>query len=207
MQKMVLIGGGGHCKSVLSTLLRMNKYKEVVIVDNEIQSGNSVFGIRVVGNDSKLYELFDQGFTDAFVTVGSIKSSALRRKLFELALNIGYNFPMIIDPSAQVSRFAKIGEGVFIGKNVVVNADAIIEKMAIINTSVIVEHECFVGQFSHIAVGTVLCGNVYVGQDSFVGAGSTVIQGIVIGDNAVVGAGSTVLNDVPNGTVHYGIVK
>ena len=206
-KKIVLIGGGGHCKSVLDSLLRNKEYDEIVITDNDIPVGSVIMGCRVAGNDDALKALLSTGFTDAFITVGSVKSTKLRHILFEKAESIGFNMVNIIDMSAVVSEFAKLGKGIFIGKCSIVNADATIGDAAIINTNSIIEHECAVGSFTHISVGAKLCGNVKIGNDSLVGAGSVVIQGIKIGNNVIIGAGSTVIKNVNDNTTKVGIVK
>lgn len=206
-KKIVLIGGGGHCKSVLDSLLSCHLYDEIVITDYEIPAGRTILGCKVVGNDDILPSLFQKGYTDAFITVGSIKSTAVRRKLHALVTEIGFTIVNVIDSSAVVSEHCKLGTGIFIGKNAVVNADAEIGDCAIINTGAIIEHECRVGSFSHISVGAKLCGNVSVGSDSLVGAGSTVIQGLQIGDHAIIGAGSVVIKNVDGNSVHYGVIK
>ena len=206
-KKIVLIGGGGHCKSVLDTLHRNQMYDEIVITDNDIPAETEIMKCKVVGTDDILPDLLAAGFSDAFITVGSIRSTKLRRLLFEKAENYGFQMVNVIDSSAVISEFTTIGSGVFIGKNAVVNADTKISDAAIINTGAVIEHECVIGSFSHISVGTILCGNVQVGDDSFIGAGSVVIQGIKIGSNATIGAGSTVIADVSAETTRVGVVK
>lgn len=206
-KKIVLIGGGGHCKSVIDTLLRNKEYNEIVITDFDIPTGTRIFGCEVVGNDDLLPELLQNGITDAFITVGSIKSTALRRKLYSMACEMGFNIVNVIDKSAVVSEYCKLGKGIFIGKNAVINSDAFIGDCAIINTGAIIEHECKVGDFTHVSVGAALCGNVTVGNDSMIGAGTTVIQGITIGNNTIIGAGSTVIKNVDDNSVRYGLVK
>ena len=206
-KKIVLIGGGGHCKSVLDTLIRNNEYEEIAITDHDIPAGSKIFGCKVIGNDAFLSQLLKDGYSDAFITVGSIKCTAIRRKLFSLAIDTGFNVVNIIDSSAVVSKHCRLSKGIFIGKNAVINADAEIGDCAIINTGAIVEHECKVGGFAHISVGAKLCGNVYVGNNSLIGAGSTIIQGVHIGNNVVIGAGSTVIKDVEDNTMKYGLVK
>ncbi len=205
--KIVLVGGGGHCKSVLDTLLRNSEYNEIVITDNEILKGTRIFGCEVAGKDDVLPKLIKNGFTKAFITVGSIKNTNLRRKLYDMAVKLGFEMVNITDSSAIVSDHCKLGKGIFIGKNAVINADAIIGDGAIINTGAIIEHECKIGDYSHVSVGAKLCGNVSIGNDTFIGAGSIVIQGIKIGSNTVIGAGSTVINDVEELSVKYGLVK
>lgn len=206
-KKIVLIGGGGHCRSVLDTLLRNKMYDEIVITDNDIPVGTEIMKCRVAGNDDILPYLLRSGFSDAFITVGSIRSAKFRHILFEKAVKYGFQMVNVIDSSAVVSEFVKLGNGIFIGKNAVVNAEVNIGDAAIINTNAIIEHECKVDTFTHISVGTILCGNVQVGHDSFIGAGTVVIQGIKIGNNVVVGAGSTVISDIPADTIRFGIVK
>lgn len=206
MEKLVLIGGGGHCKSVLDAALRSEMYSEIVITDPILQKGTKILGCPVAGDDSLLPELKKDGFINAFVSVGSIQNAGLRMQLVNKAGAVGFRFPVIVDPSAVVSRHAQIEEGTFVGKHVIINAAAKIGRHCILNTGCVIEHECRVDDFTHISVGAILCGNVQVGTQSFIGAGSTVIQEVKIGDGTVIGAGSTVLVCVGDNRTKYGVV-
>lgn len=206
-RKLILVGGGGHCKSVLDAAERMNCFDEIVITDPRLEKGSYFLGHKVAGTDDELPFLFKTGYKEAFVTVGSIKTTVIRRKITERLKEIGFKLPEIIDPSAVVSEHAKIGEGTFVGKNAVINADAKVGRMAIINSGAIIEHECKIGEFSHVSVGAILCGNVTVEDDVFIGAGSRLMQGITIGGKTVVGLGSTVIRDVEKDSVCVGLVK
>ena len=205
IKKIVLLGGGGHCKSVLDTLLRMESFWEPIITDTDIPAGDTIMGCKVIGSDDILQELCNSGITHACIAVGNIKDTKQRHAIYDKAEKAGFKFPNIIDPSAAVSESAEIGKGVFIGKNAAINAASIIDDMAIINTGAIVEHDCHIGSFVHIAVGAVVCGGVEIGSDSFIGAGATIIQGVRIGMNSVIGAGSTILRDVPENTTVVGV--
>ena len=145
--KLVLLGGGGHCKSVLETSLKMGIYDDVVITDPLVSPGTSILGYTVVGTDDCLEELRQKGFEFAFITVGSVSINPAREELSDLVKRLGFKCPSIIDPSANISDTATIGEGTFIGRNAVVNADTRIGKHCIINTGAIIEHECIVGDF------------------------------------------------------------
>lgn len=207
LSKLVLIGGGGHCKSVLDTALKMGEFNDIVITDSNIEKGTSLLGYSVVGNDDCLEQLRQEGFDYAFITVGSVKVNSLRETLANKVALLGFRFPIIQDPSAIVAESARIGEGTFIGKNTVINAAAVVGRHCIINTGAILEHECIVGDFSHISVGTILCGEVTVKDNCMIGAGSTVIQCRSIGNNVIIGANSTVLTDVEDNMKCYGIVN
>lgn len=203
-KKILLIGGGGHCKSVLDSLLELNEYAEIGIVDKKENIGKSVIGVPVVGCDDDLPSLFREGYKYAFVTVGSIGNPSLRIKLFNLLSEIGYVIPVIINDSAKVSKYAKIDQGVFIGKQSIINTGAMIKKGSIINSGSIVEHDCQIGAFSHIAPGAILGGEVVVGENSHVGLNATVKQQIHIGSNSIIGMGSVVLQNIDNHTMAYG---
>lgn len=201
-KKILLLGGGGHCRSVLDCLMSTGKYEEIGIIDYDKSA--SALGIDVVGTDDDLSRLLKEGWTDAFITVGSVGHTALRRKLFALIRELGFSIPFIIDPSAIIARGTVIGEGTFIGKRAVVNTGSIIGECAIINTGAIIEHDCKIDEFAHISPGSTLCGQVIVGKDSHIGAGSVVRQGICIGSNTIVGAGSVVVKDIPSEVTAFG---
>ena len=194
-KNLLLIGGGGHCRSVLSSVLAEKEYEEVGIIDF---TNIPVMGISVVGRDEDLPTLKNSGWTDAFITVGSIGNTGLRRRLYQMIKKLGFTIPSIIDPTAIVAQDVKIGEGCFVGKGAVLNSGTEIGECAIINTGAVIEHDCKIGAFAHISPGTVLCGQVKVGNDSHVGAGSVVRQQIEIGNETLVGIGSVVVQNIPD---------
>lgn len=204
---LVLIGGGGHARSVLSSLLTSDRFDRIVIVDASLPKGSLVDGVEVVGDDACLSGLFTQGFRKAFIGVGSVNNTQIRERLWHEVKQLGYEIPPVVDLSAVVATSAIMDEGVYVGKRAVINAGARIHRMAIINTGAIVEHGCRVGEFSHVSVGAVLCGDVAVGSKTLVGANATVIQSLKVGDGCTIGAGSVVLDDVPDGMRALGLWK
>lgn len=200
-RKLLLIGGGGHCHSVLDSVLQLSIYDAIGIVD---YSNESVYGIPVVGKDEDLPHLKKSGWTDAFITVGSVGDTGLRRRLYKMVKDEGFTIPSVIDPTAIIAKNAVMGEGCFIGKGAIVNAGSKIGKAVIINTGAIIEHDCLIGEFAHISPGTVLCGQVTVGNDSHIGADTVVSQQIDIGENVLIGAGSVVVKNIPAGVKAYG---
>ncbi|HHV30193.1 acetyltransferase [Acetivibrio mesophilus] len=203
-KKILLIGGGGHCKSVLDSLLNLNEYADIGIIDNKENAAKTVLGIPILGCDKNLPSLYKDGYSHAFVTVGSIGNPSLRIKLFNALCEIGFIIPNIVDASSEVSKYARIGKGVFIGKQAIVNAGAVICDGTIINSGAIVEHDCEIGEFVHIAPGTVLSGGVKIGDHSHIGSNTTVKQGICIGSNCVIGMGSIVTKNIRDNVMAYG---
>lgn len=200
-KRLLLIGGGGHCHSVIDSVLSMAEYNQIGIIDSATGSYN---GVEVIGNDDDLPRLFLEGWNEAFISVGSIENTIIRRRLYETIRFIGFSIPIIIDPSAIVANGCKIEKGSFIGKRAVINSGTSLGICSIVNTGAIVEHDCHIGDFSHISPGTVLCGQVNVGNDSHVGAGSVVRQQICIGNDVVIGIGSVVVKNVSDKVKAYG---
>ncbi|MBB6623578.1 acetyltransferase [Clostridium gasigenes] len=195
LEKIILIGAGGHCKSVMDSI--RDKFEIACILDPS-KIGEIIMGTMVVGSDNMLKELYYKGITNAFISIGSIGNTTTRRKIYKNLQLIGFKYPSIIDKSANVSIYSKLGEGIFIGKGAVVNAGAEIGDFSIINTKAIIEHDCNVGKFVHVATAAVVCGGVNIGDDSNIGTNATILQGINIGKNVMVGAGSVVLKNLTN---------
>ncbi len=200
-KKLLLIGGGGHCHSVLDSVFALNIYDKIGIIDNV---DSPYLGVPVIGTDEDVPILFKDGWTDAFITVGSVGNTKIRKRLYKMIKNIGLFVPTIIDPTSIITKDVSIDEGTFIGKRSVVNTSSLIGKCAIINTGAVIEHDCKIGAFSHISPGAILCGQVYVGSDSHIGAGTMVRQFVKIGNNSLIGMGSVVIRDIPSNVKAYG---
>lgn len=204
MEKIVLVGFGGHAKSVADSIISAGQYEIAGYTDME-QSKEQYRNIPWLGTDESLADLYKQGVTNACVTVGYMGGKTVRDKLYYELKRIGYSLPTICDPTAIISSDARIEEGCYIGKGAIVGADSHIEKMCIINSGALIEHENVVGEQSHIAVRAVLCGNVKIEAHCFIGANATLKQGVCIAHGSVVGAGAVVLNSISAGSVVVGI--
>ena len=144
-KSILLVGGGGHCCSVLDSLCLLDEYDRIGIVARDEENLKELKKDRLISNylvgvDEELPMLFANGWNYAFVTLGSIGNPIARKKIYSLVKQIGFVVPTIIDRFAVVSKKANIEEGVFIGKNAVVNVGSSIGSCCIINTGCIVEH-------------------------------------------------------------------
>lgn len=191
MTDVVIVGFGGHALSVVDSVKRMGQFNIIGYTDRKPTQYEARFPY--LGTDDVLEQLYkDVCVKCAILGLGYMGKGTIRKDLFKKLKAIGYEFPVIIDPSAIVSESAVVEEGSFVGKNAIVNSYAHVGTMCIINTGAIVEHECEVGDFSHIAVGATLCGQVHVGKECLIGANATVIQCRKIQDKEIVPAGQTV---------------
>ena len=204
MEKIILLGGGGHCKSIIDTIQTSKLYEIIGIIDLEQNMGQYINGIEVLDSDENLIKYKKSGVENAFISVGSIGNTSVRRKLYNLAKKIEFNIPTIIDYTAIISSDATIGSGTFVGKGTIINTKSIIGSNCIINSGSIIEHDCSVDDFVHIASGATLCGGVQVGKNTHIGANSTVIQYKTIGENVIIGSGSVVTKNIKSNIKAYG---
>jgi sugar O-acyltransferase (sialic acid O-acetyltransferase NeuD family) len=176
-EKILLVGGGGHCKSVIDVIELENKYEIAGIIDQKEFVGKDVLGYKVVGCDDDLSKLRDT-FSHAIITVGHIKSNAIRVKLFKLLKELGFHMPNIISPLAYVSKHAQVDEGSIVMHHALVNPHAKIGKNCIINSKALIEHDCVIENNCHISTAAVLNGGVTVKENSFFGSNATSKEGI-----------------------------
>ena len=194
MEKILLVGFGGHAHSVIDTIIQKNEYEIAGYVGNE--EHDNYLDIKYLGTDDNLKRIFDNGISNAFVCIGFMGSNNKRDLIYNNLKSIGFKLPSVIDRTAIIANNVDIGEGSFVAKGTVINANTKIGKMCIINSKSLIEHDCEIGDFTHVAVSACLCGGVKVGNSSFIGANSTVIQCLKLGNNVFVGAGQLVTNDI-----------
>jgi len=191
MKDLLLIGGGGHCRSIIDVIEEEGSFNIAGIIDNSDLLGKTVLGYPIIGDDSDLNKLANE-FKYALITVGQVKSPNLRIKLFKKIKKLGFVLPSVVSPRAYVSKHATIGDGTVVMHCALVNANAIIGKNCIVNTKSLIEHDSFIGDNCHISTNTIINGGVVVEQGSFIGSGSTTKEGVMIDKNSFIKAGSVV---------------
>src|SRR5271157_1617409 len=108
----VIIGGGGHAKVLIDSLRRADYNFHFAILEKDRSLwGEELHGVPVLGDDSLLPELVDQGASRFVIGVGGVADTRPRRKLFEWASSYGLEPLTIIHPSSLASSWAKVGPG------------------------------------------------------------------------------------------------
>lgn len=200
MNKILLVGGGGHCRSCIDVIEAQGRYDIKGIVQPSFIKGEAIFNYPVVGCDDDLPKLLQQ-CSIALITVGQIKSPKIRTYLFNHLVGLGAELPIIASPSSNQSSYSKIGGGTILMHGSIVNSGSKIGHNCIINSQALIEHDVIVNSHCHISTGALINGSVTIGEGSFIGSGAVLKEGVSIGKNVVVGAGEIVLNDVDDNTV------
>lgn len=189
-EKIILIGGGGHCSSVIDVIEQQNIYHITGIIDVKEKVGKlKLKNYKIIASDDDLFELTKKN-KNFLITIGQIHSPAQRIDLFDCLKKYGVILPTIISPIAYVSPYSKIKEGSIIMHFAQVNVSAKIGKNCIINSKALIEHGAKVGDHCHIATGAIVNGDAIIGKGSFIGSGAVVIQGAKVPDFSFVKANS-----------------
>lgn len=200
-KNLILVGGGGHCKSVIE-VAESAGYTILGILDRKEEIGKMVLNYSVIGVDDDIPKYVEKaGFV---ITVGFIKNPILRIKLYNKIKEAGGKLETIVASTAYVSRYATLGEGTVVMHQAFVNAGVQIGKNVILNTFTNIEHDTLVGDQCHISTGAIVNGNCKVGNNVFVGSQSVLVNGISVGDDIVIGAGSVVCKSISNKGIYVG---
>ena len=202
-ENIILIGGGGHCKSVIDVIESTEKYTILGIIDQKERIGEVILGYKIIGSDDNIDDVIKncQNFN---ITVGHIKSNQTRVKLYNLIKSKGGHFPIIISPTAYVSKHAKLKEGTIIMHHAFVNSAAKIGVNCIINTGASIEHDAEISNHCHISTGAFINGECKIGNNCFIGSNSTIIHCICIEENNLIAAGSVVTKNAEAGYIYAG---
>lgn len=191
MDKLILIGGGGHCKSCIDAIELEKKFEIVGILDAKDKIGQKVLGYEIIGTDEDIEKYSEKGMY-FLITLGQIETADLRAKIFEKLEKNSAKIATVISPLAYVSKYAKIQPGTIILHHVLVNSEAKIGKNCIINSKALIEHNAIIENHCHISTGAIINGGAFVGEKSFVGSNSTVIHCAKVSPRSFVKAGSLV---------------
>lgn len=201
MKPLLLVGGGGHCKSVID-VAESAGFTIKGILDIPENVGKNVLGYPVIGTDNDIPQYVND--VDFIVTVGFIKSPDLRIRIHESIKEAGGHLATIIASTAYVSKYASIKEGTVIMHHAMVNAGAEIGYGCIINTYSNIEHDAIIGDYCHISTGAMVNGDCKVGNHTFLGSQSVMVNGVSILEGCVIAAGSMIRKDLLQKGIYSG---
>lgn len=190
IELLLLLGAGGHAKVVYDALRSRNEHISIKVADSNSQlAGQQFFDIKVMPFEGWRNERI----RDFHLCIGNCNA---RKKLATEAARFSTRYRTIIHSAAVVSPLANVGDGVLVAANAVVAPASRIGHGVIVNHAAVVDHDCWLGEFSHIAPNVTLGGGVSIGEGCLIGAGAVVLPGVNVGNGAVVGAGAVVTEDV-----------
>lgn len=186
MKDIIVIGGGGHAKVMISIIKKLKTYK--IIGYTDITNKGNILGVSYIGTDEEVLNYSKQMLLA--LGIGQIRNLESRRKIVYCFTDKSYKFATLVSPDSVLNEDVSIGSGSVIMDGVVINSGTRISRYTIINTKASIDHDCEIGDFVHVAPNVTVCGDVKIGNCVFIGAGSTIVNGVSIPDNTFIKAHS-----------------
>lgn len=198
MNKVILVGGGGHALSLLEML---DDYR--VIAGYCDYKPNGRLPVPYLGTDTEVLQTYPPEYFDIHhaVVYADEVNLGLRKYLIEKFRS--YTAKSFVASTAIVSPNSIVGEGSSVFHRCVVNRGRIGHN-CIINTGSIIEHDCVLGNNVVVASGSTICGGARIGDNVFIGAGSVIRDGVSVTDNTVIGMGSVVVRNIVKPGIYFG---
>jgi sugar O-acyltransferase (sialic acid O-acetyltransferase NeuD family) len=185
MRSLVIIGAGGHGRSVAEAVLLCNEYSLAGFLDDSWPDNLIVWKYPIFGDTSSLALCSYYGDA-AIVAIGNNSvRSGLQKRLIETGMPIA----TIIHPEAMVSPRAVIGAGSTIMAGAVVGTEAELGAGVIVNCGGVVDHHCRLGDFAHLGVNACMAGGSVLGEGAWMQAGSSLGYRVEIPPGDVIGPG------------------
>lgn len=164
---LLILGAGMYGCVVKETAMAMGIFDKISFVDDNCTRED------VVGTTDMLGELSCK-YRYCIVAIGNL---TVRRELFSLISELGYEIPTLVHPQAYLSLSAKIGRGTVIEPMAVVHSNANVGNGCLICAGSIVNHNADIGDFCQIDC------NAVIGAAASVPARTKIMYGEIVAKN------------------------
>ncbi|WP_338050797.1 acetyltransferase [Ramlibacter algicola] len=191
---LLILGAGGHGRVVADAALAQGTWERVCASDRDPDRchGELLPGVPLQAPDAP-------GPAAVHIAIGAATGREREARAASLPL------ATVVHPHASVSPLARVGAGSFVAAQAVLAPLAQLGSCVIVNHGAVIDHDCVVGDFSHVAPLAALGGQARVGARVLVGAGAHLLPGVRVCDDVVIGAGAVVRSDIDVPGVYAGV--
>ncbi len=204
MQKVIIIGAGGHSAEIddyFQYAKKKNPEFLMVIqgfIDDNPQSYRQYDFTAPFLGDIKSHNVR----SDCFYIMG-IANLKYRRPITEEFLAKGALFTNFIHPDTYISGSSSIGNGVVIAQGVNIGPKVVISDFTLVNSRSSMGHDTKVGRFNFICPNVCFSGFTIVGDENLFGINSATIPGILVGNRNKIAAGMVLDKNVGDDEVVF----
>jgi UDP-perosamine 4-acetyltransferase len=203
-RRVLVWGAGGHGKVVVDALLAAAGWEVLGVLDDDAsKTGQTVLSVPVLDSSGDLAALFDR--LRAGGVAVAIGDNYARDAKFRALRALGLKPVNVIHPTAHLSRFVEMGEGVTILAGATINPGTVLGDNVCVNTSASVDHDNHLERSCHVFPNATLAGTVRVGAFAYIGSGAVVTPNLTVHQHSYVAAGAVVIKDVPEGVIVGGV--
>lgn len=188
MRRLLIVGAGGHGRSVAEAVLASGQFKLVGFLDDAFPGLSQVWDFPVLAGISEILSMIGRA-DEAIVAIGN---NQLRKEVCTRLRNVGLELATIIHPRAIVSPTSIICAGSAIMAGAIVGTEAVLGEGVILNCGAVVDHHCKVEDFGHLGVNAAMAGGSALGEGAWMQAGSALGYGVKINAGQVLAPGEVV---------------
>lgn len=187
-KRLLIIGTGGHGRSVAEAVLLRDDYALTGFLDDAAEPGQRLWDWPVWGKTALLGMCADR--VDAvFVAIGN---NALRESLHQRVRVQGLALATVIHPAAIISPKAEVGLGSAVMAGAVVGTGARLGEGVIVNCGAVIDHDCTVEPFGHLGVNAGMAGGSVLGRRAWMPVGAALAYGARVAQDCVLRPGEVV---------------
>lgn len=167
---LLILGAGGHGKSVAYTAELMKIWDNIVFADDRYPSMTTISEYPIISSIQEI-EYIKNDATQAIVAIGN---NAVRKKLQDRLKKLSIPLATVIHPSVILNDTVMIGEGSVILAGCVLGIDVKIGDGVILNIGTMVDHDVIIGNYAHLSVGVNITGGKNIEENIFLDAGTSI---------------------------------
>lgn len=186
MNRLIIVGAGGHGRSVAEAVLLAGSHELVGFLDDAAPAPAMVWDVPVLGStvDLDAYRL------QAGLAIVAVGNNAAREALDKRLSAAGFELATVIHPRANVSPRAVIGPGSALMAGAIVGTEARLGRGVIVNSGAVVDHHAQVHDYGHLGVNACMAGGTVLGRGAWMQAGCALGYGVTVADGAVLPPGT-----------------
>lgn len=201
MREIFIVGAGGFGREAIWTIERINA-----------AAGHPLWRILGYADDNPRWKKGDN--FEGYPILGTVEEAAREhpaasvfaaignnQKRLDMVKRLrGFDFPAIIDPTAQISPTTDFSCGTYVASEAVVQVGSVLGQFCLVGARTIIGHDATLGDFVNVGPGVAIASGVSVGDRVSFFANSSTMPGISIGSDSWIACGVGVRADLPAGT-------
>lgn len=201
-ERVLLIGGGGGGGTItIDAINRGTHQRAVGILDNNAAlHGKTMLGVPVLGPNSMVEELWQEGMFDAAIIVVTANVDE-RAALFESIRAKGIKFTNVIDPDAELRANVQLGTGNLIMANCFLASCVTLGDNNFLASHTCIEHHSVIGHHCTFGPRSVTSGAVTIGDRVKFGMNVMLEPYLSVGSGSLIPSGLIVTDNVPPNSV------
>lgn len=193
--RLLIIGAGGHGRSVAEAAELSGTFDVSGFLDDGLPVGQSVLMSSILGTICGLGSVdhlrrYRTACDQAIVAVGN---NAVREKLMQQLISMGFDLATVIHPRAFISPSAVVGMGSAVMAGAIVGTEAQLGIGVIVNCGAVVDHHAKVEDFGHLGVSACMAGGSILGRNAWMQAGCALGYGVEVPAGAVLLPGTALV--------------